>query len=239
MTRSTVSPSELKMNLLDNLEMMKLNCATYDQGHSIVATQLAVNMRVLLHDTRMSTSLVTLMNAQSISLTSSQEGAVYEFTFTSPVTGEVIMFKDYCSWYEYSSENRMCILVRDSVGTPAGFEWSVSPIPKLERTKIHSLSIHEWLTETILMTHSFEFSREALILKAANKAGGAHIAPDLSLEEYALIHRTQYFAPETLVISGLSVTMAPHPTMPKPYLMALRQMAWEILNSPDLLALTV
>ena len=49
---------ELEQELNDQIELLKLDAANYDAGREIVAKSLAVKLRILLHDTTNSKSLL-------------------------------------------------------------------------------------------------------------------------------------------------------------------------------------
>ncbi len=66
MTTISRTPDELNSLLEEQLDFLKLSCASFDNGFEGEIKRLAVSVRVLVHDTNSSTSLLTLANRKSI-----------------------------------------------------------------------------------------------------------------------------------------------------------------------------
>jgi hypothetical protein len=67
------SAAELKSYLGKHLNFLARSAAAFDNGEKDEAIRMAVSMRVLLHDTKNSTSSLKLLNAKDIFLTSTCE----------------------------------------------------------------------------------------------------------------------------------------------------------------------
>src|SRR5450830_1072721 len=66
MTTVSRTPDELELLLEEQIDFLKLSCASFDNGFAGEIKRLAVSVRVLVHDTNASTSLLTLANRKSI-----------------------------------------------------------------------------------------------------------------------------------------------------------------------------
>src|SRR5437899_1143187 len=62
-------------HLTKQLEFLKRSSASFDSGHTDEAIRIAVVIRVLVHNSRSSTSLLRHLRATAIPLTSTCEGA--------------------------------------------------------------------------------------------------------------------------------------------------------------------
>ncbi len=57
---------ELESHLREQIEFLKRSSQAYDEGYTSEAKRLAVAIRLLLHDTQNSTSLLTLLEKKDI-----------------------------------------------------------------------------------------------------------------------------------------------------------------------------
>jgi hypothetical protein len=89
-----------------------------------------------------------------------------------------------------------------------------------------------WDTEMVFFVEGRKFKRRQLVLDAANKDGGAHVDDSLA-PDYKCLLEGEYF---TLGVKPPSGTEAKYPTR-FAHVAALRQIAHEVLNSPDLMRL--
>lgn len=96
------------------------------------------------------------------------------------------------------------------------------------------LQLKEWLSQIVWVLRSdLVLTRASIILNAANRDGGAHVDKELA-EEYSTL------------VSGKENVVAHYRTEEKEWtepfldghLVALRQMAYEVMNSPDLIGLS-
>lgn len=84
----------------------------------------------------------------------------------------------------------------------------------------------------VLFTDGTPYSREAIVRDTANKEGGAHVAATLTPEFERLT--TPGVIGDLVEISGGVETRTPIPDI---HFVCIRQMAYELLNSPELLKL--
>lgn len=165
---------------------------------------MATVIRILVHDTRNLTSLLTHLGVK----------ATARLLTTSP-----ILPADEHTLFQFGM-GTMCL------GDAA------SPIhPSLGEYGWAFVSVTDWWTQTIHVFDAGEtrVSRKTMVLGAANKQGGAHVDPKLNgafkrlAEDGAFLHLMQ-------VIDGVEVC---RPLLDI-HLTNLRDMAFEITHSPDI-----
>jgi hypothetical protein len=194
--------SDFRAYLRQQLGFLKRSIESFDAGFRDEAMRMATVIRVLVHDTKQSTSLLTYLGVK----------ATARLLTTSPLrpADEHTVF-----------QIGMGIMRLGQGGSPyrpsfGKYGWALIPV-------------EEWWTQTI---HVFDggkthVSRKTMVLGAANKQGGAHVDPKLSgefkrlAEDGAFLHLVQ-------VIDGVEVSQ---PTLDI-HVTNLRDMAFEITHSP-------
>jgi hypothetical protein len=167
MAKYTQTREELLGHLKDQIAFMKQSASSYDNGFEDEAKRLAVVTRVLVHDTKNSTSLLTLLNKKNI--------------------------KFYDSSIPYYPENLLSYngLVMMRISTHEGGSY-VAPLddgpPTRSRTK--KIPFDMWWKDMIVLKdqNGKTFTRKDLVLTVANKEGGTHIDPNLD-QAYANLSR--------------------------------------------------
>jgi len=192
---------ELKEHLKKQLRFLSRSCDSYDKGHKDEAIRIATVIRVLVHDTKNSTSLLKHLQAKSIKLLS---------TVLEPSP----------SAFHYVGMG----MIRAS-----GLESSYEPILDNGPPVNKYLLVNDWWEQVVYILNGHRINRREIILTAANKDGGAHVDKKLT-EEY-----------ETLMKIGIVGGMLYHKNgkdieapFEDAHYVSLRQMAYEILNSPEL-----
>lgn len=138
----------LKDHLRRQLEYIRRSCELYDAGHLDESIRLAVTIRVLLHDTKQSQSLLRQMNIKDkVKLATS-----FGYSETLP---EGFVCTSIMPLLSVSSEG----------GTSVPF-----PLP----APLKLMAIDEWWNESVWMQNSV-LRRRDIILNTANKEGGAHV----------------------------------------------------------------
>jgi hypothetical protein len=191
------------------LGFIERSCVLYDDGRHDEAIRIATSLRVLLHDTRSSTSLLRHLSKQDIRLLSCSHNVPPNRT--SPTA--VVKWK----------------------GT-AGRD-DLHAVPCLESAPSKRLlQANEWWTETVLYSGSLRMSRGDLILDAANKDGGAHVDSELA-PRYAEVTRglgigiTWQDNDESTNAPIGEPLFSPLRWL---HFASLRHFGYEVLNSPDL-----
>lgn len=174
---------------------MSRSCASYDRGFSDEAIRLAVVIRVLIHQTRHSTSLLTHLNATKIHLLSTCPHVPMSDVLIYFGLGAIKNGK-YCAHLEKASFRRM----------------------------VH---VSEWWNEVVyVLGEDTKLTRREIVLAAANKDGGAHVDTNLTPQYEKLIG---FLKIGTWADSGNREWRDANM-----HFAALRQMAYELLNSPEL-----
>ncbi len=128
------------------LGFLERSCKDFDASHVDEALRMAVNLRVLFHDTNCSTSILTHLNKK----------------------GTVKLLTTFDKIEEKPGELTAVILLWvDSTGRRS------PPLGKCPRQEF--IPINEWWEELII-TGNNRLTRKDIILAAANEDGGAHVA---------------------------------------------------------------
>ncbi len=137
------------------------SCRNYDDGLHESALHIAVSIRVLIHETALSNSLVNQLSLRSsVKLLSTFPEIKPEKNLPNNVLTATIMF-----------------------GGPLG-PYGVEP--ELGNSAYqHYLSVDDWWNEVV---HEFrqKYSRKDIILSASNQDGGAHVDPNPSAKTAGL-----------------------------------------------------
>ena len=195
------------MNYLDHLKrqisFLQRSATSYDAGYHDEAIRIAVVIRVLIHQTKNSTSLLSHLNATQIKLRSSTIGYL---------PGTVLFFG----------------LGSLTIG-PDGMMY----VPSLDAEIPHSLSVQDWWEQVVYVVDpSNRISRKRIILAAANQDGGAHVDSKLN-SEYAELAKAGSLGSVSRTLDGVEH----YEDIQDVHFVAIRQMAHELLNSDELIAL--
>ncbi|MDC6118736.1 hypothetical protein PJX95_11800 [Serratia rubidaea] len=139
--------ADFKSHLKRQLSFIKRSCDSFDKGYTDEAIRIAVVIRVLLHQTKHSTSLLTHMQAEDIKLLSS-DGTDHP---------GAIMYQGLVSTTFSNGE----ITHQPNLGN----------FPHSHKF----LTVSEWMNQTVIVLDSKKITRKKLILSAANQDGGAHV----------------------------------------------------------------
>ncbi|GEA16290.1 hypothetical protein E308F_25340 [Moorella sp. E308F] len=154
---------DLYAHLKDQIIFLQNSCKSYDEGFKGEAKRLAVVIRVLVHDTNRSKSLLTQLNCKNTIF--------------------------YDTAYDYNPKNLISHmgLIGIKMG-PKGVEyWAPLDDGPPGRPRVW-VPFDLWWNKIVFKNDSYEFSRKDVILAVANKDGGAHVDPTLH-EAYAKLSR--------------------------------------------------
>lgn len=158
------SPSELFEELGEQLQLLKAACRSYDSGLEASGKHIAVSLRLLLHNTSKSHSLLGQLGLLDKELLDS----------AGPLSPSNLL-----------SECNLVLLAKSKSGgryAPLVFAGD-SPLP------MRKVSFTVWWTEPILKDNSGrKFSRRDLVQHVADTDGGAHVDPGLD-EAYLAFSR--------------------------------------------------
>jgi hypothetical protein len=202
---------DLKEYLRRQLIFIENSCASFDRGCVDESIRMAVCLRVLFHDTKNQKSLLTQMGARQSRVLST----------VPPLSPGAVIF---------SGMYRLILPVPGSLRVS---------VPLGEALHREFVLPDQWWDQVIYVGGSpirggvpgpqLRIRRKDVVLCAANRDGGAHVDPRLTAEYRALVEglwRATKGPPHTEI------------SVPDDQFVLLRQMGYEVLNSPDLLALT-
>jgi len=159
------SHSDLENHFKEHIGFLTASCEAFDRGFKAEAKRMACSLRVLLHDTKNSKSLLKQIHQK-----------------------HKIRFKNTCTDYDPRNLLPQNGLVQIHVSSGGGefhprLDDNPHPPTKPE------LAFEEWWNTTVVVdTKRNRFSRKDLILALANQDGGAHVDPNLD-EKYAELSR--------------------------------------------------
>jgi hypothetical protein len=212
MSRYTQDNKELLGHLKEQIAFMQESAISYDRGFESEAKRLAVVIRVLVHDTSQSTSLLTLLGRK-----------------------RQMLFYDSASKYDPRNLATSNCLTMMKLSTTEGAEY-VAPLDDLSlaRDKNKKRSFDNWWERLIIYkdNRNNTFTRKKLVLAVANKEGGAHVNPRLD-QAYADLSRFNSLGWKQFV-HGEEKDFNNTPILP-----SIRQIAHEVLRTlrdefPDL-----
>lgn len=166
MAKIAQTADELQKHLQDNIGFLKASCASFDTGFLGEAKRLATTIRVLLHDTTNSKSLLGLLGIKNS-----------------------LKYVNTANRYDPSNLLAHHGLVGMRIGTGVSSYWAPlgdGPPPCYNR---QPCTFDEWWNEPVVVDkRGGVFSRSDLVLFLANKDGGAHVDPQLD-KAYAELTR--------------------------------------------------
>ncbi|MGD8112976.1 hypothetical protein [Vibrio sp. TRT 17S01] len=158
------SKTDLYMQLQNCCDWLVSSCTAFDNHCLSEAKRLATTLRVLLHDTDRSKSLLSQLKARN--------NARFLSTSTPSIKDNLLY-----------GHNNLVIVKYDQ-----DIEAITFYAPKADCSDKKWLRFEEWWNETVLTTDNdeYEFNRREIIGYLANKDGGAHVDPKLPAKYAAL-----------------------------------------------------
>lgn len=145
-------------HLRKQLRFLERSCASYDAGYMDEAVRVATVIRVLIHNTKASTSLLTHLNATTINLLSTTPEPSLQTTF-------------------FVGLGMMRI-----GGAGSKYFPQLGDGPPVSQF----IPVSNWWDQVVMVLNGHRISRRQIVLTAANKDGGAHVDAMLSAEYEAL-----------------------------------------------------
>jgi len=146
---------DLKNQLDDQLNLLQVLADSYDRGNEIVSKSIATSIRVLVHDTDNSHSLLSLLG-------------IKEQKFTDTAIPLTVCLERLTGSY--------CALAGLVVGGRNKY------IPNYDDTSSRSISFTEYWEGVIFVDKDHNtFSRKDIVLSLANQDGGAHVDPKMDI----------------------------------------------------------
>ena len=199
-----------KKHVSAQLRFIERSCQVFDAGDEAEVQRIATSVRVICHQTGQSMSLLTHLSATGISMLSTACSPVGPGTLTAP--------------------SNLASLVIQRTDEGVTFK-STAPLDDAPMKRFIPFA-DWWKTEIVCLTAGVQMTRKALVLAVANQDGGAHVDATLN-PDYTVIKSG----------AGLVATFQPAGGNPVEIpleshsVATLRQIGYEVLHSPDLLAL--
>uniref|UniRef100_UPI001F502B97 hypothetical protein n=1 Tax=Vibrio parahaemolyticus TaxID=670 RepID=UPI001F502B97 len=154
---------DLLIHLKDSCDFIEISCRAFDDGYVGEAKRLATTLRVLLHDTQKSKSLLNLLKVKT--------NMRYLNTAT-PYDSKNLMSHHGLVGLKISNDKAEYFpFLDDSFGSPKYVKFP------------------DWWNEVVISdSKKNQFCRRELVLSLANKDGGAHVDPKLT-DKYAALTR--------------------------------------------------
>jgi hypothetical protein len=152
-TKVDLTREELEVHLKDQLQFIQSSTESYDFGHVGEAKRLALTLRVLVHDTKHSKSLLKQLDVR--------DTVEWLSTATPPRPGSMIAHSGIVAIAHRADGKADYIAMLDKVASH------------------RKLSFQEWWNEPVFTNQTESMSRSRLVLVAADQDGGGHVDPKL------------------------------------------------------------
>jgi hypothetical protein len=172
MNEKTEQPQEyLERCLTEHLQFMKQSAESYDAGFDAEAKRLAVSIRVLLHDTEQSHSLLSQLNKKDL--------------------------KFYDTAFDYDPNNILTHSGLTAISAVSGQFRYIPLLDNLHQKTIPRVDFDSWWNKVVFVDNKRQqLSRKQIVLTAADQDGGAHVDPKID-EKYANLARNNSLAWES------------------------------------------
>jgi hypothetical protein len=228
MPKYTLTKKELHRHLLEQLQFLKASAAAYDNGFEGEAKRLATTIRVLLHDTKSSKSLLHQLGIKG-ALKMHNTAHPLDLRNLAPHQGLVVLRLDVPG--NTAGAITFSLGGKQPPYTPGPSDSArarMTYVPRVTappRTTPTTTSFAKWWEEIVIKDGQGQtFSRKDLILALADKEGGAHVDPALD-EQYARL--TRFYSQGYQVVTGGAVL----PPANSLVYASVRQIAHEVLVS--------
>jgi len=199
-----------KDHLARQLRFIERSCEVYDEGYTDEAIQIAVRIRVVLHPGgKKSRSLLQHLNSGRIPLLTTSEGA--------PERPDLIQYDGLGSFRASSDGETVSSVYGPGVDNALHSEY---------------IKADRWWKQVVLFAEKTPYSRRDVVLGVAEQEGGAHVAAAPTAEYQKLM--TPGLLWDFVEVADGVETITPAADVRFKY---IRQMAYELLNSPELLKL--
>jgi hypothetical protein len=221
---------DLKEMLKEQVQLLQLACASYDAGALAAAKHLSVGLRVLLHDTPASHSLLDQLGLRSRRFSEwnfsvmprTRDGKMYR-----PPRDDLRLEMDVIVG---SGDNAQPMSVDVAIGaecrlalclTTKGKAAYIAPLSS-SGVEIRKKFPHWWNDEVVRDRKGNTLSRKQLVLNVANTDGGAHVDEKLDAVYLA-------FSRKNALEWKFRVGRDDWQAIPGPHLPSIRQIAHEVL----------
>lgn len=148
----------VKKSLQRQMQFIATSCATFDAGQENESLRIAVALRVILHDTGSSTSILKHLGVKE---------SVRLLSIAPDIVDRVPTDTNFVFAY------------------PIIFDSFIRPNLEANRAK-DLLTVQQWLDQKIMFNDGMWLTRNDIILKSANEDGGAHVDTHPSTKTHAM-----------------------------------------------------
>lgn len=173
------SAEDFELQLDRQLNFLRRSCATFDAGASDEAVRIALTIRVLVHNTKQSTSLLTHLDLQNT--LSYIDTGIYRFLLDPAIRQWVSQFSPSCPSIGPSPVDVGLIELGDAGGgrvgwyAPLRLRRFTTGTPPDKATRWVA-PFDAWWNDPLTESSSGKtFSRSSLVLIVANQDGGGHV----------------------------------------------------------------
>lgn len=187
------------------LGFISRSCEMYDNGYKDEAIRIATAIRVLIHSTGSSTSLLKHLNKTDIKLLTSTPEVTLPDTHSFVGLGRARVYQDKTKTEYYPT-------LGDSY--PGAYSY---------------IGMDTWWNQMVMILDEKHITRKNIVLGAANKDGGAHVDSSLT-DKYATLANYHSIGPLSFDFKNNRAQLP----IEDAHFVTLRQMGYELLNSPEL-----
>jgi len=168
------SPEDTLTSLKKQIRFIGKSSKAFDRGDVDEAVRIATSIRILLHDTNSSTSVLTQLGKKSLLFyDTALERKENDLTTYHGLTVPELAPDPVLGWVPL-------VAISDEEGA--------ADLPSVKKP------FDDWWNGIVLDNNKdVEFTREEIVLSACNKDGGAHVDPEIE-ERYAKVERSKDFA---------------------------------------------
>lgn len=190
----TQTDQELRDHLYEQLRFLRVSAASYDSGFEGEAKRLATTVRVLVHDTKKSKSLLHQLNLKHI-IRMHDTALPFDSRNLAPHQGLVVIRIDVPAGVS-GSEVSFTLVGKDEPfgeAPPGQARTKMTYEPRVSAgggvASPTSVPFRRWWEEIVIKdSEGHTFTRSDLVLAMTNKEGGAHVDPKLD-KQYARLTR--------------------------------------------------
>jgi hypothetical protein len=209
----TLTAEELKEKLCNKIAQLLRAAEAFDDGYEVEAETLAVHLRVLLHDTTKSTSLLKAIFVATRNLAYDKWKMQFHDTAGDQVPGNLVPHNFFLM-----------------MGMDKGSGGYIAP---LDDTPFggKTLPFATWWDRVVFIdgVYKHQFSRSKLVRSVANQDGGAHVGETMDEAYYKFTRENTMQHLFGIDRSGITIAMSAPQNQPA--YPAIRQIAHETLKT--------
>jgi hypothetical protein len=203
--RISQTSEDLITHLKEQIDFLERSAKAYDEGYVSEAKRIATTLRVLLHDTKNSTSLLKLLGKNRIKFYNSSMN--YESGLAPKMKLIIMVIKGHEEYFD-----------------DAFYKAPLDNLPPGTNVNKKNDFLQWWNQVVIIDQKKNKFSRKDLVISVSNQDGGAHIDPKLD-NKYADLTRFNSLG-WLLITNNVEKKFSTNPE-----LASIRQICHEVLKT--------